>query len=150
MGGLRFESMADMPAGMRDLYAKKVLDGLPAEQPEAEKKPAKYHNSGAARGGIHFDSQKEARRYDELLLMLRAGEIRDLRLQPQFTIQESYVTETGERVRAIRYTADFSYIREVSGEKIVEDVKSGPTRTKEYLRNRKFMRSIYGIDVREV
>ena len=99
---------------------------------------------------VYFDSQKEARRYDELLLMLRAGEIRDLRLQPQFTIQESYVTETGERVRAIRYTADFSYIREVSGEKIVEDVKSGPTRTKEYLRNRKFMRSMYGIDVREV
>ena len=150
MGGLRFDSMADMPAGMRDLYAKKVLAGMPAEQTKPEKKPAKYRNSGAARGGIRFDSQKEARRYDELLMMLRAGEIRNLRLQPQFTIQESYVTETGERVRAIRYTADFSYIREVSGEKIVEDVKSGPTRTKEYLRNRKFMRSIYGIDVREV
>ena len=155
MGGLRFESMADMPAGMRDLYAKKVLGmGQPLSQPAADSSPfqrgAKYQNQKAARGGIRFDSQKEARRYDELLLMLRAGEIRDLRLQPQFTIQESYVTETGERVRAIRYTADFSYIREVSGEKIVEDVKSGPTRTKEYLRNRKFMRSMYGIDVREV
>ena len=148
MSGLRFDSMADMPAGMRDLYAKKVLSGMPVTKPE--KKAAKYQNQKAERGGIHFDSQKEARRYDELLLMLRAGEIRDLRLQPQFTIQESYVTETGERVRAIRYTADFSYIREVSGEKIVEDVKSGPTRTKEYLRNRKFMRSMYGIDVREV
>ena len=138
MSGLRFDSMADMPAGMRDLYAKKVLGQMPQARPEPEQKRAKYQN------------QKEARRYDELLLMLRAGEIRDLRLQPQFTIQESYVTETGERVCAIRYTADFSYIREVSGEKIVEDVKSGPTRTKEYLRNRKFMRSMYGIDVREV
>ena len=148
MGGLRFDSMADMPAGMRELYAKKVLGGMKVTEPE--KKATKYQNQKAERGGIHFDSQKEARRYDELLLMLRAGEIRDLRLQPQFTIQESYITETGERVRAIRYTADFSYIREVSGEKIVEDVKSGPTRTKEYLRNRKFMRSMYGIDVREV
>ncbi len=150
MGGLRFESMADMPAGMRDLYARKVLAEMPVEQTKPEKKAAKYQNQKAERGGVRFDSQKEARRYDELLLMLRAGEIRDLRLQPQFTIQESYVTETGERVRAIRYTADFSYIREVSGEKIVEDVKSGPTRTKEYLRNRKFIRSVYGIDVREV
>ena len=123
---------------------------VPSPQRGAKRKTAKYQNQKAERGEIHFDSQKEARRYDELLLMLRAGEIRDLRLQPQFTIQESYVTETGERVRAIRYTADFSYIREVSGEKIVEDVKSGPTRTKEYLRNRKFMRSMYGIDVREV
>ena len=150
MSGLRFDSMADMPAGMRDLYAKKILGGMPKEMPTPEKKAAKYQNQRAERGRVHFDSQKEARRYDELLLMLRAGEIRDLRLQPQFTIQESYVTETGERVRAIRYTADFSYIREVSGEKIVEDVKSGPTRTKEYLRNRKLIRSIYGIDVREV
>lgn len=159
MGGLRFDSMADMPAGMRDLYAKKVLGSStppvsradsPLSAEGAKRKTAKYQNQKAERGRIHFDSQKEARRYDELLLMLRAGEIRDLRLQPQFTIQESYVTETGERVRAIRYTADFSYIREVSGEKIVEDVKSGPTRTKEYLRNRKFMRSMYGIDVREV
>ena len=151
MSGLRFESMADMPAGMRAPYTKKMLGELPPRAAEApEKKPTKYRSCQTERGGIRFDSQKEARRYDELLLMLRAGEIRDLRLQPQFTIQESYVTETGERVRAIRYTADFSYIREVSGERIVEDVKSGPTRTKEYLRNRKLIRSIYGIDVREV
>lgn len=149
--GLRFESMADMPAGMRALYTKKMMGELPPCAAEAPApKPTKYRSCQTERGGIRFDSQKEARRYDELLLMLRAGEIRDLRLQPQFTIQESYVTETGERVRAIRYTADFSYIREVSGERIVEDVKSGPTRTKEYLRNRKLIRSIYGIDVREV
>ena len=95
MSGLRFDSMADMPAGMRDLYAKKVLGQMPQARPEPEQKRAKYQNQKAERGGIHFDSQKEARRYDELLLMLRAGEIRDLRLQPQFTIQESYVTETG-------------------------------------------------------
>ena len=95
MGGLRFDSMADMPAGMRDLYAKKVLGQMPQARPEPEQKRAKYQNQKAERGEIHFDSQKEARRYDELLLMLRAGEIRDLRLQPQFTIQESYVTETG-------------------------------------------------------
>ena len=146
MSGLRFESMADMPPRMRELYARQQMPGDAA----APKKASKYHSAPAERGELRFDSQKEARRYDELMVMLRAGIISDLRLQPQFTLQESYVTETGERIRAIRYTADFSYIREVSGEKIVEDVKSGPTRTKEYLRNRKFMRSMYGIDVREV
>ena len=32
----------------------------------------------------------------------------------------------------------------------VEDVKSKATRTKEYLRNKKMMRSQYGIDIQEV
>lgn len=62
--------------------------------------------------------------------------------------QESYCTETGERVRAVRYTADFSY--RTGGKLIVEDVKSTATRTKEYLRNKKFMRSKFGIDIQEV
>ena len=60
---------------------------------------------------MDFDSKKEARRYDELMAMLRAGQIRDLKLQPQFTIQEAYTTPEGQRVRAIRYQADFSYER---------------------------------------
>lgn len=86
--------------------------------------------------------------YDELMVMLRAGIISDLRLQQQFTLQESYMTETGERIRAVRYTADFSY--RFGGKLVVEDVKSTATRTKEYLRNRKFMRSKFGIEIQEV
>lgn len=58
--------------------------------------------------GIPFDSQKEARRFIELRSLLKAGKIRNLKLQPQFTLQESYVTPEGERVRAVRYVADFS------------------------------------------
>lgn len=144
MSGLRFESMADMPPRMRELYARQQFPGAAA----APKKDTKYHSTPAERAGVRFDSQKEARRYDELMVMLRAGIITDLRLQPQFTLQESYVTETGERIRAIRYTADFSY--RFGGKLVVEDVKSAATRTKEYLRNKKFMRSKYGIDIQEV
>lgn len=144
MSGLRFESMADMPPRMRELYARQQTPGADA----GPKKDTKYHSTPDKRAGVRFDSQKEARRYDELTTMLRAGIITDLRLQPQFTLQESYVTETGERIRAIRYTADFSY--RFGGKLVVEDVKSGPTRTKEYLRNKKFMRSKYGIDIQEV
>ena len=133
MNGLRFESMADMPPRMREAYARQVFPKAPAQQAAA-----KYHNAPAERAGVRFDSQKEARRYDELMVMLRAGIISDLRLQQQFTLQESYMTETGERIRAVRYTADFSY--KFGGKLVVEDVKSTATRTKEYLRNRKFMR----------
>ena len=151
MSGLRFESMADMPPRMRELYAKQANTSGAARQlplPEAQEKRGKYGSRKAERGAMRFDSQKEARRYDELMTMLRAGLISDLRLQPQFTLQESYVTEAGERIRAVRYTADFSY--RFGGKLVVEDVKSAPTRTKEYLRNKKFMRSKYGIDIQEV
>ena len=152
MSGLRFESMADMPPRMRELYARRQVDlsgaAAPAPLAKGSQGKPKYGSQKAERGTIRFDSQKEARRYDELMVMLRAGIISDLRLQPQFTLQESYITETGERIRAIRYTADFSY--KFGDKLVVEDVKSKPTRTKEYLRNRKFMRSKFGIDIQEI
>lgn len=118
----------------------------------------KYHNQPDVRADIRFGSKKEARRYDELMLLLRAGEIRDLRLQPQFTLQEAYTTPEGVHIWAIRYYADFSYERattpDVTGEvhwiKVVEDVKSRPTRTKVYAIKRKMMRERLGIDVQEV
>ena len=152
MSGLRFESMADMPPRMRELYARQQVDlsgaAAPAPLRKGSQGNAKYRNAPTERAGIRFDGRKEARRYDELMVMLRAGIISDLRLQPQFTLQESYITESGERIRAIRYTADFSY--HFGNKLVVEDVKSKPTRTKEYLRNKKFMRSKFGIDIQEI
>ena len=141
MSGLRFESMADMPPRMRELYAKQAASAEGAQQTakSAAKTQQKYKNKKAERGVVRFDSQKEARRYDELMVMLRAEIITDLRLQPQFTLQESYLTEDGQRIRAIRYTADFSY--RFGGKLVVEDVKSKPTRTKEYLRNKKMIQN---------
>ena len=52
-------------------------------------KPMKYRNNPTERvtssgAVIRFDSQKEARRYDHLILRQQAGEIRDLRLQVDF------------------------------------------------------------------
>ena len=64
----------------------------------------KYGNKKAVRNGITFDSQKEAARYDQLMLRLCAGEIRDLKLQPEFTLQEAFTTPLGECVRAIKYS----------------------------------------------
>ena len=77
-------------------------------------KPMKYRNNPTERvtssgAVIRFDSQKEARRYDHLILRQQAGEIRDLRLQVDFTLQEAYTDQEGRRIRAIRYRADFTY-----------------------------------------
>lgn len=108
--------------------------------------PSKMRNIVDYRGAIRFDSRKEARRYDELLTMLRAGEIDDLRLQHQITVQEAYTTPDGERIRAIRYVADFSYI--LDGRRVYEDAKGRQTDT--YRLKKKLVRERTGIEIREV
>lgn len=110
---------------------------------------SKYYAQKEERGDIRFDSRKEAARYDELLLLLRAGEISELRLQPQFTLQEAYTTAEGVRVRAIRYQADFSYL-DKKGSLVVEDVKSPATKTRVYEIKRKLLLRKYGIRIKEV
>ncbi len=120
----------------------------------------KYHNMPSERivstNRIRFQSQREARRYDELMLMLRGGVIRKLRLQPQFTLQESFISPDGKRVQAIRYTADFSYEKMIQSsssdtwEFIVEDVKVKATQTPQYRTKKKMMMERFGIEIREV
>ena len=113
---------------------------------------SKYGAIKESRGSIEFDSRKEAARFDELMLRLKAGQIRDLRLQVQFTLKESYVTPEGERIRAIRYIADFSYLANM-GDRwvyVVEDVKSKATKTAVYRMKKKLMHEKFGIIVEEV
>ena len=119
---------------------------------DSQKSKSKYHSTPTekktAEGKImRFDSKKEAARFDELMLMLQAGAISDLRLQPQFTLQEAYTTPQGERIRAVRYNADFSYWRE--GEYVIEDVKSPATKTKVYAIKKKLMAD-HGYTITEV
>ena len=83
-------------------------------------------------------------------MLLRCGQIQDLRLQANFTLQEGYTTADGERVRPIVYRADFTY-RERTGDgwrPVVEDVKG--VWTKEYNMKRKMMLEKFGVKIREV
>jgi hypothetical protein len=116
----------------------------------------KYHNvpdNRTAPGGRHirFDSKKEAARYDELMLLLKAKRIKNLRLQPEYTLMEAFTTPEGERIKAIRYKADSAYEKAVGDEVItvVEDVKSEGTKTQQYLLKRKLMQE-KGIKITEV
>lgn len=126
---------------------RQILEKL-GQQVHPEKK-SKYNAQPDARGKIKFDSKKEAGRYDELMILLRAGKISDLKLQPQFTLQESYVTPDGIRVRAIRYVADFCYT-DASGVTVVEDVKSKATKTRVYKIKKKLMLERFGITIKEI
>lgn len=71
-------------------------------QPKANK----FHNEPAVRclqGGkpIKFQSQREARRFDQLMLKLRAGVIRNLKLQEVFVLQAAYTTPEGAAFREL-------------------------------------------------
>ena len=55
-----------------------------------------------------FDSIAESKRYKELALLQRAGEIQNLELQPRFLLQESF-KKNGKTYRKIEYRADFMY-----------------------------------------
>ena len=134
---------------------RQILEQLGQTARKADK-PGKYHSrkctvtlpeSGRQ---ISFDSEREARRFGELRMLLRCGQIQDLRLQVNFTLQEGYTTADGERVRPIVYRADFTY-REHTGDgwcPVVEDVKG--VRTKEYNMKRKMMLEKFGVKIREV
>jgi len=92
--------------------------------------------------GIAFASKKEMRRYAELRLLQKAGEVQDLELQPEFRVSingEHYCT----------YTADFAYTEK--GERVVEELKStGTAKDAAFRLRKKAAELFYGIKVRMI
>lgn len=81
----------------------------------------KYSNIHTEIDGITFDSKIEARRYQQLKLLLHAGAITGLVLQPKYQLLASFKDREGKRWREIGYVGDFFYYE---GEQpVVEDVK---------------------------
>lgn len=68
----------------------------------------KYKNKKTQVDMYVFDSIAESRRYKELALLERVGEIKKLQLQPRFLLQESF-KKNGKTYRKIEYIADFMY-----------------------------------------
>jgi len=105
----------------------------------------KYHNHKTMVCDILFDSKAEAKRWQELLLLERAGEITDLKRQVRYELLPFQKGENRNE-RKCEYVADFTYID--NGKLIVEDAK-GMT-TKDYIIKRKLMLYIHKISIREV
>ncbi len=95
----------------------------------------KYHNKKARTlDGVIHHSKKEARRWNELLLLERAGEIYDLKRQVKFVLipAQRKPDKVGKRGGIIKgelierectYIADFVYFDKKTGEFVVEDTK---------------------------
>lgn len=107
---------------------------------------SKYGNKKVVIDGITFDSKREAKRYSELKLLERAGQIDTLTLQPKFTLIPSQRNADGKAERPWVYIADFMY-RE-NGKFVIEDAKG--MKTREYVAKRKAMLHFHGITVREI
>lgn len=102
------------------------------------KHPSKYGNIQAIAAGMKFQSGKEARRANELILLESKHKIYGLRCQVSFPIGAGS-----------HYIADFTYAEMVNGELqfIVEDCKG--FRTKEYKLKKRLFEERYHISIRE-
>lgn len=131
-------------------------------------KQYRARNKYNARKSGGFDSGKEARRYQELLLMQSAGAIDDLRTQVKFVLIPAQREESVEvftrgknkgkhkpgRVieKEVAYVADFVYHDINTDREVVEDVKGyrDGAAYKIFVLKRKLMLWRYGIRIREV
>jgi hypothetical protein len=108
-------------------------------------KRAKYRAVPTVVDGIRFASKKEAKRYSELKLMEKAGQIGPIERQPRYPIIVN-------RIPICTYVADFRYL---AGGKLgdgpirltVEDTKG--FRTPEYRLKKKLVEALYGIEILE-
>lgn len=120
---------------------------------------SKYGAKAIAIDGIRFASQKEGRRYQELKLLERAGQIRNLELQPRFELSVANGgwpidnVEHGRSIRLGEYRADFRYEEKLpvpdewdrEWRDVVEDVKGFDVPLGKW--KRKHCEAQYGITV---
>lgn len=99
---------------------------------------SKYHNKRCELDGIKFHSVKEMKRYQDLKLMEKAGEICALKLQVKFPLWVE-----GELITT--YIADFTYYEK--GIYIVEDTKG--VRTRDYKIKKNLLWALSLIAIRE-
>ena len=108
---------------------------------------SKYHAKPLVVDGIRFSSQREARRYGELRLLERAGQLWDLTLQPVFALHATqWPAPAGPPNVVGVYRADFAYATATGT--VVEDVKG--VRTALYRWKKKHVELEYGVRIIEV
>lgn len=101
---------------------------------------SKYGAKQTVVDGIIFASRAEARRYTQLKLLCKAGQITGLTLQPRFPLRVE-----GQLI--CTYVGDFRYVER--GKEVCEDVKGFKTR--DYKLKRKLLLAIFPtLDHREI
>ena len=101
----------------------------------------KYGNKRVTLDGYKFDSIAESKRYAELKLLEKAGEIKDLEVHVIYPLMVKGMIVG-------RYEADFVYTDKATGAYVTEDVKGH--RTREYILKKNLMKAIHGIEIWEI
>lgn len=125
---------------------------LVKQRQRAAAKPHKYGAKAKIVDGIRFASTKEAKRYQELKLLEKAGELHDLRLQQSLTLCAWHWDHSIAHVIG-KYVADFVYCQClrtpcVRSHLVYEDVKGFKTAL--YRWKKKHVEVQYGIQIREI
>ena len=139
----------DIPEGILNRIKNNYTEEDLEKMQKLSKKQNKYRNKKITIDGHTFPSIKEGNRYCELKILLKAGEISELILQPSFIICPSVVWN-GRKICTKKYIADFQYcVDGLKSLKVVEDVKG--KRTVVYMLKRSLFLSQYPeYDFREV
>lgn len=117
-----------------------------AIQGPARAKQSKYKNAPTVANGERFDSAAECARYQQLLLLERAGAIKDLTRQASFELAPAAFIN-GSLKRALTYRADFAYVDVATGKRVIEDKKGAFTAV--YKVKRHLMKTVHNIDILE-
>lgn len=123
-------------------------------------KKRKYGNKSFVMNGERFDSKREYEHWVYLQNLQAAGMISDLDRQVAFELIPAVYEDDviGPRggvhrgrciERGVKYIADFVY-KDEEGNLVVEDTKSKPTTTPEYIIKRKLMLHFHKIQIKEV
>lgn len=109
-----------------------------------------------ASDGVQLDSMRERDRYEELLLLKRAGEVIDLEVHKRFALVVGGIPIKYASGRQAVYVADFVYIRPVEsgtvrygGNVVIEDVKMDVHRDRVYKLKRAIMLAM-GHEITEI
>ena len=108
---------------------------------------SKYYSKKVIIDGHKFDSKKEGNYYLLLKSLEKAGAIKDLELQKEFILQDSFKINKKTR-RKITYRADFTYITTADDKLHVIDVKG--FKTDIYRLKKKLFEYKYGIEIEEI
>lgn len=108
---------------------------------------SKYHATSVIVDNIRFSSVKESRRYQQLKLLQKIGEIRELELQVPLALDAANF-DTGEIICCGHYVADFRYFDVKRNVSIIEDTKG--FRTPMYRLKKRWVEAQYGIQITEL
>lgn len=112
----------------------------PVKTPRAEKGNKYSAERATSSDGKSFHSRKERRRYEDLRLLERTGEISDLQLQVKYALEVNGLL-------ICHYYADFKYFLTKERRWVVEDAKG--FKTDSYRIKCKLMRAVHGIEILE-